>query len=93
MLLRILQNVIKKSFINWRVLSLVKINTGVSETPCITDPGLKIPPFLKYANDIWQTKTTDEEGMIYAGLMTKSTPSYTVFVIDCVTMSIKIFDT
>jgi hypothetical protein len=33
-LLRILQNVIKKSFINWRVLSLVKINTRISETPC-----------------------------------------------------------
>jgi hypothetical protein len=34
-LLRILQNVIEKSFINWRVLSLVKINTRISETPCI----------------------------------------------------------
>jgi hypothetical protein len=34
-LLRILQNVIEKSFINWRVLSLVKINTRLSETPCI----------------------------------------------------------
>jgi hypothetical protein len=30
--LRILQNVIEKSFINWRVLSLVKINTRISET-------------------------------------------------------------
>jgi hypothetical protein len=35
-LLRILQNVIEKSFINWRVLSLVKINTRISETPCIS---------------------------------------------------------
>jgi hypothetical protein len=34
-LLRILQNVIEKSFINRRVLSLVKINTRISETPCI----------------------------------------------------------
>jgi hypothetical protein len=34
-LLRILQNVIEKTFINWRVLSLVKINTRISETPCI----------------------------------------------------------
>jgi hypothetical protein len=34
-LLRILQNVIEKSFINWRVLSLVKINTRISKTPCI----------------------------------------------------------
>jgi hypothetical protein len=34
-LLRILQNVIEKSFIDWRVLSLVKINTRISETPCI----------------------------------------------------------
>jgi hypothetical protein len=34
-LLRILQNVIEESFMNWRVLSLVKINTRVSETPCI----------------------------------------------------------
>jgi hypothetical protein len=25
---------IEKSFINWRVLSLVKINTRISETPC-----------------------------------------------------------
>jgi hypothetical protein len=32
-LLRILQNVIEKSFINWRVRSRVKINTRVSETP------------------------------------------------------------
>jgi hypothetical protein len=31
----LLQNVIEKSFINWRVLSLVKINTRISETPCI----------------------------------------------------------
>jgi hypothetical protein len=31
-LLRILQNVIEKSFINWRVLSLVKINTRISDT-------------------------------------------------------------
>jgi hypothetical protein len=35
--LRILQNVIEKSLINWRVLSLVKINTRISETPCIHD--------------------------------------------------------
>jgi hypothetical protein len=34
-LLRILQNVIEKSLINWRVLSLVKINTLISEIPCI----------------------------------------------------------
>jgi hypothetical protein len=34
-LLRILQNIIEKSFINWRVPSLVKINTRISETPCI----------------------------------------------------------
>jgi hypothetical protein len=34
-LLRILQNVIEKSFINWRVLPLVKINTRISSTPCI----------------------------------------------------------
>jgi hypothetical protein len=33
--LRILQNVIEKSFINWQDLSLVKINTRISETPCI----------------------------------------------------------
>jgi hypothetical protein len=30
-LLRILQNVIEKSFINWRVLPLVKINTRISD--------------------------------------------------------------
>jgi hypothetical protein len=33
--LQILQNVIEKSFINWRVLPLVKINTRISDTPCI----------------------------------------------------------
>jgi hypothetical protein len=32
-LLRILQNVIE-NVINWRDLSLVKINTRISETPC-----------------------------------------------------------
>jgi hypothetical protein len=31
-LLRILQNVLEKSFINWRVLPLVKINTRTSDT-------------------------------------------------------------
>jgi RAB protein geranylgeranyltransferase component A len=30
------KNVIEKSFINWRVLPLVKINTRISDTPCIT---------------------------------------------------------
>jgi hypothetical protein len=40
-LLRILQNVIEKSFINWRVLSLVKINTRISETPCIIPTVIK----------------------------------------------------
>jgi hypothetical protein len=30
-----LQNVIEKSFINWRVPSLAKINTRISETPCM----------------------------------------------------------
>jgi hypothetical protein len=34
-LLGILQNVIEKSFLNWRLLSLVKITTRISETPCI----------------------------------------------------------
>jgi hypothetical protein len=34
-LLRILENVIEKSFINWRVLPLVQINTCISDTPCI----------------------------------------------------------
>jgi hypothetical protein len=29
------KNVIEKSFINWRVLPLVKINTRISDTPCI----------------------------------------------------------
>jgi hypothetical protein len=32
---RIFQNVMEKSFINWRVLPLVKINTRISDTPCI----------------------------------------------------------
>jgi hypothetical protein len=30
------KNVIEKSSMIWRVLSLVKINTRISETPCIT---------------------------------------------------------
>jgi hypothetical protein len=34
-LLRILQNVIGKIFINWLVHSLVKINARILETPCI----------------------------------------------------------
>jgi hypothetical protein len=34
-ILRILQNVIEKSFINWRAPPPVKINTGISETLCI----------------------------------------------------------
>jgi hypothetical protein len=34
-LLRILQNAIEKSFISWRDLPLVKINTRISDTPCI----------------------------------------------------------
>jgi hypothetical protein len=29
------KNVIEKSFINRRVLSVVKINTRISDTPCI----------------------------------------------------------
>jgi hypothetical protein len=33
--LRILQIVIEKSFINWRVLPQVKINTRISDSPCI----------------------------------------------------------
>jgi hypothetical protein len=33
--LRILQNVIEKSFINLGVLPLVKINIRISDTPCI----------------------------------------------------------
>jgi hypothetical protein len=29
------ENVIEKSFVNWRVHPLVKINTRISNTPCI----------------------------------------------------------
>jgi hypothetical protein len=29
------KNVTEKSFINWRVFPLVKINTRISDTPCI----------------------------------------------------------
>jgi hypothetical protein len=29
------ENIIEKSFINWRVLPLVKISTHISDTPCI----------------------------------------------------------
>jgi hypothetical protein len=31
--LQFLQNVIEASFINWRILPLVKINTSISDTP------------------------------------------------------------
>jgi hypothetical protein len=34
-LMRFRKNVIEKSFINWRVPSLVKINTCISDSPCI----------------------------------------------------------
>jgi hypothetical protein len=34
------KNVIEKSFINWRVLPLVKIITRISDTPCICIIGL-----------------------------------------------------
>jgi hypothetical protein len=30
------KNVVEKRFINWRVPPLVKINTRISDTPCIT---------------------------------------------------------
>jgi hypothetical protein len=33
--LRILQNIIEKSFISWQVLPLAKIFTPISDTPCI----------------------------------------------------------
>jgi hypothetical protein len=29
------KNIIEKSFINWRVLLLIKINRRISNTPCI----------------------------------------------------------
>jgi hypothetical protein len=29
------KNIIEKSFINWRILPLVKINTCISDTACI----------------------------------------------------------
>jgi hypothetical protein len=31
------KNVIEKSFINWRILPLVKINTRILDTPCINN--------------------------------------------------------
>jgi hypothetical protein len=34
--LRILLNVIEKSFVNWRGLPLVKISTLIYDTPCIS---------------------------------------------------------
>jgi hypothetical protein len=38
----ILQNVIEKSFMNWRVLPLVKIDTRISDTPCIVGNNAKM---------------------------------------------------
>jgi hypothetical protein len=35
------KNVIEKSFMNWRVFSRVKINTPISDTPCIISSSLK----------------------------------------------------
>jgi hypothetical protein len=51
MLLRILQNVIEKSFINWRVLSLVKINTRISGTPVYREEGNCSPDLLSFESD------------------------------------------
>jgi hypothetical protein len=39
------KNVIEKSSMIWRVLPLVKINTRISETPCIHFDGKFIPNF------------------------------------------------
>jgi hypothetical protein len=54
-LLRILQNVIKKSFINWRVLPLVKINTRISGTPCMYFDSIHyISRLFYYVNILFQ---------------------------------------
>jgi hypothetical protein len=51
--LRILKNVIETSFINWRVLSLVKINTRISDTPvCIH---IQILKYLKCCKALQNT--------------------------------------
>jgi hypothetical protein len=39
---KLLQNVTEKSFINWRVLPLIKINTRILDTPCIINLTKKI---------------------------------------------------
>jgi hypothetical protein len=57
-LLRILQNVIEKSFINWRVLSLVKINTRISETPCMVYTGCIQKHCFFYKNRTQNEKQT-----------------------------------
>jgi hypothetical protein len=44
------KNVIEKSFINWRVLPLVKINTRISDTPCIIG---KVVSRTMAAKKIW----------------------------------------
>lgn len=45
--LRILLNVIEKSFVNWRGLPLVKISTLIYDTPCISK--MANPIFWKFA--------------------------------------------
>jgi hypothetical protein len=39
------KNVIEKSSMIWRVLPLVKINTRISETPCIMHRGSEVDDF------------------------------------------------
>jgi hypothetical protein len=47
---------------NWRVLSLVRVNTRISETPCINFPGYipnltSVKGNLKIYNKLWFFKT------------------------------------
>jgi hypothetical protein len=51
------KNVTEKSFINWRVLQLVKINPRILDTPVyknklfICPPGFQIPDYKHKTND------------------------------------------
>jgi hypothetical protein len=54
------KNVISKSFMNWRVLPLVKINTHILDTPCIN--------FIKFRlvikQKFWKTKKKNKFGTL-----------------------------
>jgi hypothetical protein len=58
------KNVIEKSSMIWRVLPLLKINTCISETPCIIYFKIKNPPPGELC---WQKKEIPRISFIFLG--------------------------